>query len=220
MKKISFIVLVSFLFLGLSNSYAQDDGHKKHKKHGNSALKKEVKEYMKQNILPVLKEQRAKLEKDISAQDKTQLTAYRAELKKNHQLVKEGRKKRKEAKKSDSEFSQTEKEAIWIAEGQQKEIIHKTRDLSKTYKEKIQVLFDQISAKRDTWENDLKAIHEKYKDEAKDDEQEDGKHKDKKGHKKGQKGRKMMKMLRPVHFLLLDPNASEDELEEAFDDND
>ena len=122
---------------------------------------------MKKNVLPVIKEQRAKLEKDISAEDKTQLSAFRIERKENRQIIKEGRKKKKESKKSDSELSQAEKEALWIAEGKQKDLISKVKGLAKTYKDEIKTLSDEIGTQRTTWENDLKAMREKHQPKVK-----------------------------------------------------
>jgi hypothetical protein len=209
MKKIASLLLVTFIFLAFHTSYAQDNGKNKGKKHNKSAFKKEIKEYMKQNVLPVLREQRAKLEKDISATDKTQINTYRAELKKNYSLIKKGNKKKKEAKKAGNEISDAEKEAIWIAQGQNKELLGKARELSKTYKDKIETLLDEISDKQVKWESDLKAIHEKKNEKR----VANGKGKNKRGNKANK-----IKRAKPVRFLLLDPNGTDDDLDGVFDD--
>ena len=211
MKKTSFLIIVSFIFLAFSTSYAQGNGQGKRKKGNKSAFKKEIRDYMKQNVLPVLREQRAKLESDISATDKTQINTLRTELKKNHAVVKAGNKKQKEAKKIGNDISQTEKEVIWIAQGKNKELIGQAKELSKTYKDKIQTLFDEISDKQDKWENDLKAIHEKKQEKRIANGKGMG----------GKKGKiKKIKRTRPARFLLLDPNGSDDELDQILDDGD
>lgn len=206
MKKSSILLVISFILLTFSTAYAQgNDGKGKHKKH---TSKKEIKKYMKENVFPVLREQRAKLETEITTEDKTQINLYRAELKKNRQLIKEGHKKKKEAKKSKQELSQKEKEAIWIGEGERKEVFHKARIVSKNYRESIKKLSDEIAQQKATWEKDIKAIREK--NNAKNTQN------NKAGNKNRQHGR-ISKMMRPARFLLLDPKGSDDDIQDVFD---
>ena len=73
------------------------------------------------------------------------------------------------------------------------------------------MLLDEISDKQDKWESDLKAIHEKKNEKR----VANGKGK----HKKGNKENKIKK-TKPLHFLLLDPNGTGDDLDGDFDDGD
>ena len=166
-----------------------------------AALKSELKAYRSENILPVMKAQRAKLEEKLSPEDKAQITTLRASLKTRRQ---EMRALKQEANKSREDFQKLretykpDQEAI--------------KALVEKYDADIDALLAEMQPQQEQWHKDIRAIYQKYRPEPKSGDEKPGP-KGKYGHHAGPKGQHPALPGKPeMHkgrFLLLDPNAAD-----------
>ena len=172
---------------------------RKHKRHHlDDATKAKLEAYKKENILPVMQEQRMKLEEEISADDQQLLAELRPKFKAHHEQMKsiknaEGdRKAKKEQFKAHKESMKADHEQL--------------KALSEKYEDQIDALFAEVEDQQKQWKEDMGAIMGASKK---------GEKHAKRGHGKRHRGKggKHMKMMRKSHFLLLDPNAPAEEAE-------
>ncbi len=179
-------------------------GHHRHGKnmHGKKGSEhhKKMKTSRNEKIKPLMLEQRAKLEANISAEDKIIIAELRAERKKRraeHKAKKEARKKAFE-KGAAPDFEKRRKHRM---EREHNPSHKKLMALTEKYKASIESLFTEI-------EPQLKAIKEEAKAACKEDCPTEKKRTGKKGFKEKHQTKKH------ARFLLLDPNKS---LEEKAD---
>ncbi len=173
----------------------------------------EIKTYREQNILPVLKEQRAKLEELISEEDKAIITELRTERKGKVKQMK-SRKEMKGQRQPPSEEMKA-----W-----RNEKMEKIRTLVKKYEEDIDNLLTEIQPQRNKWKEDILEIRKKQASE----KRKEFKNKEEKGLKRGHENQQGMKnkrnalhkkgagkskihktKMKKVNFLLLDPLSEE-----------
>ncbi len=88
MKSFVLSLLLAFLLSTSIQGFSQ-------KKHHNPEMRKELRAYSQENILPVLREQRLKLDNEISAADKKEIDVLRAKRQKLHDSKKALHKKYK-----------------------------------------------------------------------------------------------------------------------------
>lgn len=166
------------------------------------ALKSELKAYRSENIQPVMKAQRAKLEEKLSPEDKAQITSLRTNLKTKRQ---EMRTLKQQGNKSREDF-QTLREAY-------KPDLETLKALVQKYDADIDALLAEIKPQQEQWHKDIRAIHEKYRPEPKPGNEKPGP-KEKYGRHAGPQGphpaHPGKPQMRKGQFLLLDPNATED----------
>jgi Spy/CpxP family protein refolding chaperone len=112
------------------------EAHHEAKKAEAKAMREEMRDYHKQNVAPVLLEQRKKLEAKISDEDKAALVKIRAERKAS-------RPQKDGGQKADSRPHKDELSA-----------------LVQKYDEEINTLMEEIKPKREQWEKDMKTIAE------------------------------------------------------------
>ncbi len=182
------------------------DRHQKRMKRARSPegkdLRKEMKAYVEQNILPVMADQRQKLEKNISAEDKTQIAAIRKDMNKLHE---ERKKAFKNALNNDETPSREEVKAYRNSMREKhQESLEKTRELVLKYDDQIVALFDEIKPKTQQWEEDLNAIAEKHQDQTKENEDLRPLRR-----KRRAPAHDIHKMLKKGRFLLMDPSKPE-----------
>ncbi len=166
-------------------------------------LRKEVKAYRTKNMLPVMIEQRKKLEPQIAAADKATLDELSAKFKERHA----------ERKKEGVE-RQRRNRMKGMHEGEGRHGQHRARHgapedratikaLVDKYDSQITALLEEIKPQAEQWEEDLKAIHEKYLRAAAIDPDE---------HKGSHKGyfKERRKEMHKGRFLLLNPEMLEE----------
>lgn len=208
-------------------------GKHKHGKHGKAKMSKEdrkaVKAYRDTNIKPVLLEQRAKLETEISTEDKALIADLRTKMaakKTAMKAEKKAKKAERKAKKAEGKKpTEEEREAMHKERKAKREAMRNSPEkkqieaLVAKYGADIESLMAEISEQREQWEVDMKAMRKAAKGKAKAKGKNKGKRKDcedceagkgKRKHK-GEKGRKHGKEMKAAHFLLLDPNERSEE---------
>lgn len=129
----------------------------------NREMKAEVRAYVQKNIVPVMQEQRLKLEHQLSSQDKSQIRELRLHLaaarKKGEQMRETYR-----AQRQPGNRNLTEEQKIQIQNHRSE--IHKirmeARALAQQYSPQIQALYKEVAGKAQTWQQELAAIRRKH----------------------------------------------------------
>lgn len=223
-------------------------GHhgKMHRGHGDHSFKgdhrrkgnKEVHAYMKANVIPVLKEQRAKLDEQMSAQDKAEVTALRAELKAMRPEMKEARKEKREIRKEGERPSEEQREAMKAFREKRHAIMDKAGQIAAKYQSELEALHAEILPQAEQWKSDIEAIKVRaaaeHRPEGNKAEKGQAKSADCKARCEGKEGREgrekgearsgkkhrghhghhghhaspMGRKMDPAHFILMDPNSS------------
>lgn len=182
---------------------AQDSKAQKEK---GKELHKALKAYHEENVQPVMLAQRAKLEAELSAEDKATIAALRAK--------KEGMKAKMKEAKSQGERPEKPSEAQRAEHKADRETI---KALLSKYEMDIESLLAEIKPQAEEWKEETKAIIDEYRPEREERKEKAGaaaeKNRRKAGPQRGPKGKEKGKEagprdLKKVHFLMLDPNAN------------
>ena len=124
------------------------------------AFHEEMKAYNQKNVLPVLKEQRAKLEEDLSAEDKAAIAALRTEMKTKRSEMRARHQEGKAPMMEPGHRGKHPRSAGMKAENS--ELRDQAKALLAKHKDRIQDLMSEIESEREQWRLDRKAIAEKY----------------------------------------------------------
>lgn len=159
-----------------------------------SPIRTESKAYIQQNILPVVRQQRQKLETKLSAADRTQLARYRTEL----QTLRQQAHTLRQAARPAAGATRPALTAAQLEKRQQlrtatKSVLLSVSQLAQKYEADISNLTQQLQPQQQQWLTDLAAIRARHADTAT------------LGHRR--RGGMSSHLLRPVRFLLLDPTA-------------
>jgi hypothetical protein len=183
------------------------------------ALSDEIKAYREANILPVLLEQRTKLESDLSQEDKAILSALREKLttakakrseKPGHMSGKTGFTMKNKGRRGPQGIGQGKPgfghHAMAQHRGQDKVLSQDDKatlkGLVEKYEPNIAALMEAIEGEKEQWKKDIKYIHEKNKPE----KIEGGKGNMKRNAEIPEDKKAIMEMKHKTRFLLLDPN--------------
>lgn len=175
------------------------DWHGKMDKETRKQMKQEIKAYVQKNILPVAKQQRLQLDPAISTEDQAKIdelraliAEHRSERKARRQECKgkEGKEGRENCRRGEGENRRGEHHR---AMREHKEIAKK---LAEKYDAQITPLIAPLQEQAPAWEEDVKAIVQKYVEA------------DEMGERFFEKKfRKMTRLLAKPGFLVFDPNA-------------
>lgn len=138
--------------------------------HGNfenhKAIHEEMRSYRQENILPVVQEQRAVLEPKIAAADQEVIASLRAKINE----AKKDMATRNEGKPEGKGFHRggPHGKSFGAHHGLMRTVMadeatrQQAEKLVETYNADIEKLLEGIASQRQQWQNDMKAIHEKY----------------------------------------------------------
>ncbi|QDA59168.1 T9SS type A sorting domain-containing protein [Hymenobacter jejuensis] len=195
------LTLTLFVLLSGLSSQAQEGVQGRW---GNKPGRKEAAAYVRQNVLPVVRQQRLKLEEQLSAADKSQLATYRTQL----QQVRERGKALRQSLRPAAAAANTPRAALTDAQKQQLQQLRtesraamlNVAQLAQKYDANISKLAQEVEPQKAKWTADLQAIAGKY---APASDQPNQLARTGKGRHKNGAGR----FFRPAVFLLMDPNA-------------
>ena len=162
----------------------------------------EIKAYVAQNVLPVVRQQRQKLEPQLSTADKAQLAIYRTQL---QELRQRGQTLRQSIRPADTvsetrpELTEAQKQQFEQLRADRKALLLNVAQLAQKYQGDIARLAQEIQPQKEKWATDLKALA--AKNAAPEPEEPGRLHK--RGHHRGVTDR----FFRPNMFLLLDPST-------------
>lgn len=196
MKAITLALALSLL-LGGSAVQAQNTQARQ-----GAPARKELREYYQQNVLPVVRQQRQKLEAQLTTSDKAQLTLYRAQLKETRQKAKALRQSFRPAGTpagTRPELTDAQKQQLQQLRTETKAILQNVSQLAQKYEGDIAKLAQEVQPQKEKWQADTKAILARTATPEQQAKAGKGKHQ---RHAGG-----MRRYFQPTSFLLLNPNA-------------
>ena len=188
------MVMSLALVLAITASAQPDRGKSPRK------INPELRSYLKENVLPVVKEQRLKLDQVMSSSDKATLDQIRSEL---ETLRESGKTKFREMKENRSEQTPPtpEERAQFRAQRDARiALMDKASDLAFKYHNDIKSLMEEIRSQREEWKGELQEM----RPEGRQKEGRPGERKQRFGNRKSR--HPFMRMMEPVGFMLWDPN--------------
>ncbi|MBB3698589.1 hypothetical protein KMW28_15465 [Flammeovirga yaeyamensis] len=202
MKKITLFV---FTILSIFLFSFQDGPKKGMDKEARKKAQKEIAEYNKANVVPVLLENRKEFDNKLSDAEKKELASLRTRL----DNLKEENKSMKKDKKKGEAPTEEQKAAKEAAQKEMRQIMTAAWAVVDNHEADLKSIKEANKANEEKWRTDMKAIMEKYRPEG--SMKGEGK---KKGHNKGKHkmGRNPMGANRDVMFVLMDPTKSVDEI--------
>ncbi|MFD2720854.1 T9SS type A sorting domain-containing protein [Hymenobacter monticola] len=166
---------------------------------------REVKAYVEASVLPVLRQQRQKLEAQLAADDRAQLATYRAQL---QALKEKGQVLRQSLLSADApqgrfpEMTDAQRNQFYLLHRETRAIMTNVAQMAQKYEANITKLTEEVQPQREKWTADMKAIV------TKNATPEQREHLAKfAGHMHG--FGEMHRFFRPVQFLLMEPAAVE-----------
>ena len=189
------LLLVMLLAAGVTLARG---GH--HRREGRPAGR-EVRAYVEANALPVLREQRQKLEPQLAAADRAQLATYRTQLKAlkvqgkalRHSVAPEGA----ASTGTRSVLTDAQQQQAHQLRSQAKSIMLNVAQMARRYDAPITKLADEVQPQKEKWATDIKAIAAKN---ATPEQQAAVA-----GHLRERDA--LRRFFKPAMFLLMDPNA-------------
>jgi hypothetical protein len=178
----------------------------------NRPARTEVKAYVEQNVLPVVLQQRQKLESQLASTDKSQLATYRTQLKEVRQRSQALRHSLRASRAAAPKATEPTATQFALTDEQRQQARHlhtETRaimqgvgQLAQKYERNIAQLTQEVQPQREKWATDLQAFATKNLDVEHAEPKKAGRFQDQKMHH-ASSGR----YFRPTAFLLLAPSA-------------
>jgi hypothetical protein len=167
-------------------------------------MRREIRAYFQSNVLPVLRQQRQKLEPQLSAADQAQLTTYRTQLR---ALREQGQALRHGVVPGNSAAGRT-RPTLTDAQKQQAHELHyqvkgimlNVAQLARKYDGAITQLTQEVAPQKEKWSTDIKAIVAKN---TTPEQQQKLAAASGRLHERGS----LRRFFKPAMFLLIDPNA-------------
>lgn len=164
-KKAAAVMLATVLIGGPLSAQERGKGQR-------AEAHQEMKTYVEQNVIPVMKPQREKLETYLSAKEQKQIDEVRAKLEEHRKQREEHWKTREDFRQSGERPSETERAEFREKMQAQREAHRKeieiVRTIAENHKDQIQQLYEEVSSEAETWKSDIQAIREKYRPEGND----------------------------------------------------
>ncbi|MEL6593506.1 MAG: T9SS type A sorting domain-containing protein, partial [Bacteroidota bacterium] len=175
----------------------------------NPEMRKAMKAYTQENVLPVMQTQRAKLDASLSRSEQKELEDIRTELAELKAEIKAMRKKGK----PQGEPSEAQRSAKQAHHKAMRQLMTRAWAIADAHEAKIQSLFTEIEPQAKVWKEEMRNIAEQYRPEDAPQRPEGEDHPEAHHRQRGPRGMKGMRALHsPVRFVLWDGNAP---LEEA-----
>ncbi|HAS45352.1 MAG TPA: hypothetical protein DCS93_33015 [Microscillaceae bacterium] len=177
------------------------------------AFREDAKAYNQQNVWPVVKAQRQKLDAVMSDADKQKVATLRAQMKESREKMRAFRKEMREQHKPGEgrpQLTEAQKTTLKAQRKARRKAKNAAWDIADKYETTIEKLLEEMKPKADQWKKDLKALRVKHFGERKKGEHKHmGRRGKRRHHGKMHRGmRGMRRMLRPVGFVLIDPASN------------
>ncbi|MBF9236648.1 T9SS type A sorting domain-containing protein [Hymenobacter sp. BT683] len=160
----------------------------------------EIQAYQKARVQPVLRQQRLKLEAQLAPADRTQLAAYRAQLK---TLREQGRALRKSAAPAGTRptFTEAQLQLRQQLHAQTKTVMQGVAAMARKYQPTIKQLVQEVQPQQEQWAADMRAIA--FKNATPEQQQKITAQASRKPHHSSSN-----RFFRPTDFLLMDVSAA------------
>lgn len=206
MNKITSMLVVA-IFLISGNIVMAQKAMPRGPMKGNQADKKEMRAYFQDNILPVLKIQRAELDNQITSDDKTRIEELRTELQANKTLMRESRMTMRE---TDGKPTVAQRKEMREMRNTMHDLMNEVEILSDKYYDEIDAALEPIKENAETWKRELRETHQNM-DKPERPQGERGKKMGNRPPRDGQRGQRqnpMDRFMSPEHFLLWNPDEA------------
>lgn len=164
----------------------------------------EVQSYYQQNVLPVLRQQRQKLEPQLASADKAQLAIYRTqlqELKQRGKALRQSIRPAGTAPGTRPALTETQKQQLQQLHSESRAILLNVAQMAQKYNTNISKLAQEVQPQKEKWTTDIKALVEK--NQTPEQQEKLGRWAGKRHRRSGPANR----FFKPALFLLMDPNA-------------
>jgi hypothetical protein len=199
----------ALLLLATATATLAQKPHEAHQKASHPA-RTEVKAYVKQNVLPVVRQQRQKLETQLASADKVQLATYRTQLKDIRQRSQALRQSFRVSPATAPASAEPSSQRPALTEEQRQQlrqlrtetraIMQNVAQLAQKYASNISQLTQEVQPQREKWATDMQTIATKN---VRPEQPE------KLGSMQGRmRHHGVGKFFRPTAFLLLAPSAT------------
>ena len=198
----------ALVLLVTAGSVVARDGHGGH--HRGPAGQPEIRAYYRANVLPVLQQQRQKLEPQLAAADRTQLATYRTQLqalKAQSRALHQHLKPSTDAPATRPTLTEAQREQARQLRVQSHEIMQKVGEMAQKYEATITTLMQGVQPQREQWMTDMKAIAAKNATPEQQQRHAEAQGNQGKGHGHRHGHGPMGHLFKPARFLLLDPAA-------------
>jgi len=177
------------------------------------AFREDAKAYNKQNVWPVVKAQRQKLDAVMSEADKQTVANLRTQMKEAREKMRAFRKEMREQHKPGEgrpELTDAQKTTLKTQRKAMRKAKNATWGIADKYETTIEKLLEEMKPKAEQWKKDLKALRVKHFGERKKEEHGRMGRRGKRHHHRRMHGmRGMRRMFRPVGFVMIDPASNE-----------
>ncbi|MBO2009386.1 T9SS type A sorting domain-containing protein [Hymenobacter negativus] len=205
-SKLTTIALLLLVVLSTSSIGVARDGRHRGDHH---PMGREVRSYVEANVLPVLRQQRQKLEPQLSAADQAQLVAYRAQLralKELGQALRHSINSSGERPTTRPTLTEAQQKQAHELRSQTHSIMLNVAQMAQKYDGAITQLAQEVQPQKEKWSTDINAIVVKNAMPEQQRMAELGSHRPDHGHLHGPKG--LRHFFRPSMFLLMEPTAT------------
>lgn len=178
----------------------------------NHPVRREMQAYVEQNVMPVVRQQRQKLEAQLATADKAQLAIYRTQLKEVRQRSQALRQSFRSAPSTAPQTTEPASPRTPLTEAQQQQlqqlrtetrtIMQQVNQMAEKYTTNITQVLQEVQPQKEKWATDMQAIVAKNTTP----EQQEKLSRSRGGRMHHRIG--ASRLLRPTAFLLLDPAAS------------
>jgi hypothetical protein len=202
MKKTIVLSLV-FLMVAVITEISAQKPHGMHP--GMKVMNPEMKSYIQENVIPVMKVQRVELDKELSGTEKARLAEIRSEMKIMRQQKAE---KMKEFQQNDERPTVEQRKEMREMRNQMHNMMDEVAVMAEDHDATISKLLGEVKTEQEQWRQDMRAIMEKGRKDCmmREDFQKPGMG------KRGQPGRyhgegvPLRRLLNPETFLLWNPD--------------
>lgn len=174
-------------------------------------IRREINAYFRANIMPVLRQQRQKLEPQLAAADRAQLATYRTQL---NALKEQGRALRQAVAPAAGSpagtrpaLSPAQREQAHQLRFQAQGIMLQVAEMARKYDGPISKLTEEVQPQKEKWAADIKGLVAKN---ATPEQQQKMAARQGRRHGEGHGPGSLRKFFKPARFLFMDPNAPAD----------
>jgi hypothetical protein len=174
----------------------------RHRQGEERPIRREIKAYFQRNVLPVLQQQRQKLEPQLTAADRTQLAAYRVQLR---EVKARGKGLRQSLRPAGQPYSirptltATQQQQVYQLRSEARGVMLNVAQIAQKYDTAIEQLNQEVQPQKTQWTADIRTIVAKN---ATPEHQQTRASLQERKHERG-----LRQLFKPAVFLLMDPNA-------------
>ncbi|HEX8326786.1 MAG TPA: T9SS type A sorting domain-containing protein [Hymenobacter sp.] len=166
--------------------------------------RREMRDYVQANVLPVVRQQRQKLEAQLAPADRAQLATYRTQLqtvRANGKALRQSLHPAGTSKAPRPTLTEAQREQLQQLHAERRSILLKVAEMARKYDAPIQQLAQEVQPQKEKWAADMHAIVTKNATSEQRESLAQAR-----GHRQGHHG--LRRFFRPATFLLMNTTAA------------